>query len=174
MRSTGYEIGLGADKSFVFLIDMNGLFESFAGAVLQASFGVAITVQHKIGNLFAAPECIWQKPDYLWHSNGLSWVGDAKYKLLAGEDRAGALAKVQDLQPDDVRQLTVYAEMRRKTGGIPPSVALLYPFVGDSLPTMSPARSWNGSPFWLVPVRVTRPPGDSMDLQSAMPRLGNK
>jgi len=172
LAGTGYEMGMGADKSFVFLIDMNSLFESFVGAVLETNFGAAVTLQPTIGHLFTDPRCISQRADYFWHSDGLSWVGDAKYKLLAGEDKAGALAKFRDLPPDDVRQLTVYAEIRRKPGGISPSIALLYPLVGDSVPSASLAMSWNGSPFWLVPVRVTRPSEDLTDIRSAMPKLG--
>ena len=173
LAGTGYEMGVGSDKSFVFLIDMNGLFEAFAGAVLEASFGVSITAQATIGNLFNDPECINQRPDFSWKSSGLSWVGDAKYKILAGDGRSDALAKFWDLQPDDVRQLTVYAEMRRQPEGKPLSIALLYPFVGDSLPSTKPATAWNGSPFWLVPVRVTRPQGTITDIQSAMPEIRN-
>jgi 5-methylcytosine-specific restriction enzyme subunit McrC len=171
LAGTGYEMGVGSDKSFVFLIDMNGLFEAFAGAVVEASFGVSITAQVTIGNLFNDPECINQRPDFLWKSSGLSWVGDAKYKILAADGRADALVKFWDLQPNDVRQLTVYAEMRHRPEGKPPSIALLYPFVGDSFPPISPATSWNGSPFWLVPVRVTRPPDESTDIRHAMPTL---
>lgn len=174
LAGTGYEMGMGEDETFVFLIDMNRLFESFAAAVLEASFGVTIAVQTTIGCLFADPECIAQRPDYLWHAAGLSWIGDAKYKLLAGEDSKNVLPKLRDLQPDDVRQLTVYAEMKKRKRSIPPSIALLYPFVGDLLPGPSLATAWNGSPFWLVPVRITRPPGGSTDIRLAMPKLGSE
>jgi len=170
LAGTSYEIGIGEEKNFVFLIDMNSLFESFVGAVLAASFGVKIRVQNTIGSLFTSPECIHQRPDYLWFYDGHSWVGDAKYKILADDGRQGNSPSFKDLSPHDVRQLSVYADMIRETGREPPSIALLYPFVGDVFPSISPATTWNGSAFWIVPVRVTRPQREITDIHSLMPR----
>src|ERR1019366_7948966 len=61
------------------------------------------------------------------------------------------------LSPDDVRQLSVYAELvqSRKQLETPAKLMLLYPFVGppeECLPDM--AKAWNGSEFWLIPVQV--------------------
>jgi 5-methylcytosine-specific restriction endonuclease McrBC regulatory subunit McrC len=168
LSGTGYEMGMGADKSFVFLIDMNRLFEAYAAAVLEARFDVQILEQENIGTLFTRPALVQQKPDFLWVANGMRWIGDAKYKMLSGDDRALELPKFNDLSPADVRQLTVYAEMtREKTDGVAPSLALLYPFVGDRLPDSSPGIAWNGSQFWIVPVRVTRPLNSLSNLDSA-------
>ena len=172
LSGTGYEMGMGMDKSFVFLMDMNKLFESFTGAALEACFGVAIDMQNPIGHLFTSPKGIRQLPDYLWQSDRVSWIGDAKYKMLTDDGTPLESPRFNDLSPADVRQLTVYAEIIRKQPDTPsPSLMLLYPYVGKVLPKPLSGKAWNGSDFWIVPVQVTKPEGEMPELGTVLPIL---
>ena len=60
------------------------------------------------------------------------------------------------LSPDDVRQLTVYAELdrRKREADAPASLMLLYPYIGTEPLVGDSKVAWNGSPFHLVPVSV--------------------
>lgn len=61
------------------------------------------------------------------------------------------------VDPGDVRQLTVYGELARKSKRFdtPPHLMLLYPFMGELSECVSDCCSaWNGSKFWLTPVYV--------------------
>lgn len=154
LRGLSHEMLSGVSDTFVFLLDMNRVFESFAAAALRVRFGVPVEEQKPLGYLFPDLKTgrIEQKPDFFWRTkDGAVWIGDAKYKHLIN-------GLTGDLSPDDVRQLTVYAELhRRKTGhNDPPHLALLYPFVGDGVFTGKRTMSWNGSHFHLFPVRLDR------------------
>jgi hypothetical protein len=112
---------------------------------------------------------IAQKPDfYVTDRGGQVWIGDAKYKHLAkgqsaalafaladGDDEGTAAGRL--LSPNDVRQLTVYAELdrRRRKGAEPARLLLLYPFGGEGSAASASAVAWNGTPFTLAPVRVS-------------------
>ena len=90
---------------------------------------------------------------------------NAEY-LIDGAPVAGHL-----LSPEDVRQLTVYAELVRTKELLedPPNLALLYPFVGrPAESTADKATAWNGSALWLVPVQVKPqdPVGNSICLSA--------
>jgi 5-methylcytosine-specific restriction endonuclease McrBC regulatory subunit McrC len=174
LAGTGYSLGTGSSETFVFLMDMNALFEAYAAAVLAAAFGSEIETQRFVGRLFAGPERLSQYPDYLWGDAGRRWIGDAKYKHLAkGQEDALSFRDLPDedsdsseqgtradrvLSPTDVRQLTVYAELLRKREQLPnsPAIMILYPFVGTGRFESTTARTWNGSLFRLTPVRVSR------------------
>lgn len=189
LAGTGYSLGMGSSETFVFLMDMNALFEAYAAAVLGAVFGTEIETQRFVGRLFASPERLSQYPDYLWGNTAERWIGDAKYKHLAkGQEDAlsfnnlpteepdaetkGARAD-RVLSPSDVRQLTVYAELLRQREKLPapPAIMILYPFVGTGRFESTVARTWNDSMFHLTPLRVRRcdPLGDAMP---GLARLG--
>lgn len=178
LEGSAHHLHAGDTDTFVFLIDMNRLFERYVYAVLQARFNTHITEQSCLGTLFPqlARGGIRQKPDYHWRDDdGSIWIGDAKYKHLAeGLDRSlrfddlagndpGSATSGSPILPDDVRQLTVYAELAKKCN--PPTSAvnlmLLYPFVGGGTFEAACTEAWNGSPFWLTPVRVIRAHGQT-------------
>lgn len=168
LQGLSHELLAGSADTFVFLLDMNRVFEAHAAAALRAKFGVPVETQKDLGRLLPGLPSggIHQKADFFWKTkDGAIWIADAKYKhLAAGQD--GALTFAADetapagrlLSPDDVRQLTVYAELvRRETKQEPaPFLALIYPFVGGGAFAADSATAWNGSPFWLFPLKVTR------------------
>ena len=172
LRSSGHALGVGGANTYVFLIDMNKLFESYVHAALEASFDTVVHAQEIVGCLFQLKKGgIQQKADFLWQQADEMWIGDAKYKHLARGQatslRFKDMADVEQatiagrlLTPDDVRQLVVYAELAKETTGsevATPSLALFYPFIGfDSECIPDCAKTWNGSNFWIVPVRVKK------------------
>lgn len=179
LKSSGHALGVGGANTYVFLIDMNKLFEDYVHAALAAHFQTNVKEQETVGYLFKLDKGrIRQNADYFWrHGNGL-WIGDAKYKhLTKGQTSALKFTELPDsedaeasettiagrvLSAADVRQLTVYAELAKGKGYKPPvdkvSLMLLYPFIGADLDFKTDrATAWNGADFWLVPVRVDRP-----------------
>jgi hypothetical protein len=173
LAGVGHNLGAGNANTFVFLLDMNQVFESYVHAVLEAHFETSVEEQKFVGKLFRLDAGgVYQKADYFWLDGATCWIGDAKYKHLAkGQNRslrftdfegelngldASALAG-RILSPDDVRQLTVYAELVRLRDRLvtPPELMLLYPFVGSPDECVSDkVVTWNGSTFWLMPVQV--------------------
>ena len=157
-------MGSGDEDTFVFLLDMNKVFENFVAAALEERFQTRIETQKYMGKLFQLnTNGIGQYADYCWQNGGALWIGDAKYKSLAGENALSfAALDIEDnevragqvLSPDDVRQLTVYAELARLRNGEQPRLALFYPFVGAGDFAACQARAWNNCEFHLVPVRV--------------------
>ena len=167
LRGHSHEMQAGAADTFVFLLDMNKMFESFVGAALRAAFGVPVQEQKIIGRLFPRKRGgIQQQPDFFWNTrNNAAWIGDAKYKRLAAGLSGGIAFDAEEeaapdrraLSPDDVRQLTVYAEIHRINEGVRPNLALLYPFIGGEQNFSTKSEiAWNGSPSWIVPIRVHR------------------
>ena len=177
LKASGHTLGAGGGNTFVFLIDMNELFQNYVHAGLEARFQTAVKQQECVGHLLKlAKGRIAQYADYFWRSGGHLWIGDAKYKhLAAGQAAALRFTDLPDTNEDqadasvlagyilnagDVRQLTVYAELARCKYNHPSgkvSLALLYPFVGmDSQCLPDHTATWNDSALWLVPVRVVR------------------
>ena len=174
LAGIGHNLGVGSANTFVFLVDMNQLFESYVHAVLESHFGKAVAEQQYVGRLLRVdPGGIFQQADYYWRDGATAWIGDAKYKHLAkGQQQALRFCNLeteqnqlddfaplagQVLTPADVRQLIVYAELARVREKLetPPNLMLLYPFVGDAAECLpDSATAWNGSTFWLMPVQV--------------------
>jgi hypothetical protein len=172
LMGTGHMLRSGGADTFVFLIDMNAVFEQFLKAALEAAFHTRIETQHFLGTLLQLPVGgILQRTDFTWRSCGRDWVADAKYKhLAAGHADSLTFSDIADerlearpfaarvISPDDVRQLTVYGELRKKQStGTPVSLAIIYPFVGNGLFEAANATTWSGVDLHLVPVRVTEP-----------------
>lgn len=183
LQGSGPALGAGGGETWVFLADMNRVFEAFCRAVLEARFDVAIEEQKYLGTLLQLKKGgIQQKADFRWKEPGGEgvggvWIGDAKYKHLARgghdslrfadeEEADGSedepLAELASgsragrlLSPSDVRQLGVYAELERKRRPGPlPKLMLLYPFVGAGRFASSRCLAWNGSEMVLMPVRI--------------------
>lgn len=174
LAGIGHDLGAGSAKTFVFLLDMNRVFERYVHAVLESHFRVAVEEQKPVGNLLRIhPGGICQLADYFWRDSSGCWIGDAKYKHLAkghshalrfsdleaehDESDAPAPLAGQILSAGDIRQLTVYAELFQLRGQLakPPGLILLYPFVGPAIECLPDnVTTWNGSKFWLMPVLV--------------------
>lgn len=179
LAGTGYSMDRGEADTFVFLMDMNQLFEDYSARIAEEHFGVLVQTQQFIGKLFENPRRLSQYPDFLWNADGKRWIGDAKYKHLAKGHKDSLV--FADLDPDvpgdnttntradrvlntsDVRQLIVYAELLRLREGLrsPPAIAILYPFIGTGKFSTSRATAFNGSEFWMIPVWVKRMPSPS-------------
>lgn len=175
LRGLSHELRAASADTFVFLLDMNRVFESFVTAAIEARFGVPVQAQKDLGRLLKlGAGGIRQLADSYWVArDGAIWIGDAKYKhLAAGQADALTFAKDETapagrfLSPDDIRQLTVYAELTRaRIGGAPPTLALFYPFVGTGAFNIDSAEAWNGSRLYIVPVRLSR----ELGLNHALP-----
>ena len=179
LQGSGPALGAGGEETFVFLMNMDKVFEAFARAVLEARFGVPVAEQKDLGTLLHLERGgIRQKADFCWQdSAGASWIGDAKYKHLAKQS-ANALSFFAEetesragrrLSPDDVRQIGVYAELflRPSDATELPRLMLLYPFVGAGRFEVSRCTMWNGATLRLVPVRVTQ----CADIEDCLPRF---
>jgi 5-methylcytosine-specific restriction endonuclease McrBC regulatory subunit McrC len=174
LSGIGHDLGAGSAKTFVFLLDMNIVFERYVHAVLESHFRVVVEEQKTVGDLLRIqPGGIRQLTDYFWRDSSACWIGDAKYKHLAKghshalrfSDLGGHHTEPDDLAPlagqilsaGDIRQLTVYAELFRLRGQLAkaPELVLLYPFVGPAIECLPDnVTTWNGSRFWLMPVLV--------------------
>lgn len=170
----GHDLGAGSAKTFVFLLDMNRVFEKYVHVVLESHFDADVEEQVPVGNLLRTKKAaMQQKADYLWQHSSRCWIGDAKYKHLAkGNSQALRFSDLEEplnegddperlagqiLSADDVRQLTVYAELVRSRDQLAevPKLMLLYPFVGPETECVADEiATWNGSTFWLMPVLV--------------------
>ncbi len=174
LQGIGHSLSSADASTFVFLLDMNKVFEDYVKALLEAYFKVGIETQKHVGWLF--PELdkgkVQQRADYLWCSkDDVFWVGDAKYKHLSKNQKNPLMFKQipeeendssspagKILNPSDIRQLTVYAELiQKKIMAVnSPNILLLYPFVGDGDLNSDTTVSWNGSTFTLCPVSMHR------------------
>jgi 5-methylcytosine-specific restriction enzyme subunit McrC len=118
LNGLGRELHAGDTESFVFLLDMNSLFEKFCARWLEQKFDVAISEQEPIGYLLKTPNKRRQDPDLQWRHEGTIWIGDAKYKRRRYTD-----------WPDisDLRQLICYGRLAEKAHAAPSRLMLLYP-----------------------------------------------
>jgi 5-methylcytosine-specific restriction endonuclease McrBC regulatory subunit McrC len=167
LQSVAYAPQVGSVPSLVFLIDMNVLFEAYVRAALRAYFEVPIAAQTEIGALLRAPRQIAQRADFRWSANGQSWLGDAKYKFDAPNI-------VPRPSADDVRQITVYAEIARRsaentTPNSLPNLALFYPFIGATEIAALRLTAWNEASLFAVPVRVLPLRNGRFNLRAALP-----
>lgn len=148
LRGLGREMHAGGTESLVFLLDMNALFESHCARWLERRFRVLIHEQVRLGTLLVAPDArLGQDADFVWHTPGEMWVGDAKYKTA----RDGEWPKI-----DDVRQLICYGQLARgKYAQKQSRLMILHPTTdGESA---NERTTFDGQPLTLQSVRVVRP-----------------
>ena len=145
LSGLGRELHAGDTESFVFLLDMNFLFESYCGRWLDQKFGVAISEQMKLGNLLKMPQSCGQKPDFQWRHGGTVWVGDAKYKQRSSDNWP---------QIADIRQLICYGRLAEQIHAIPSRLILLYPTLNAEIPEVW--TTFENQPLELRAVRVVR------------------
>lgn len=152
-----YEMASGTDDVFVFLLDMNHVFESFVSAVVSARFGVPVLEQQPIGHLLwhGGQHLIQQIPDMQWNAAGEQWIGDAKYKRLRSVEVFDTTADSSRLGAGDVRQLTCYAGLVARESRLP-RLAIFYPSVGEGDAKVAQYKGWNDTHLFLVPVCVDK------------------
>lgn len=148
LRGLGREMHAGTTESFVFLLDMNRLFETYCARWIERTADCAVQEQAPLGTLLIAPDKkIRQEADYLWHEREIVWIGDAKYKRAeSGED----WPKI-----NDVRQLICYGQLAQKLHpGKTSRLMILHPTTGAE--SAKDWQSYDGQPLRLQSVRVVR------------------
>ncbi|MDO9542319.1 MAG: hypothetical protein Q7J98_08355 [Kiritimatiellia bacterium] len=184
LSGMGYDLASGESRTFVFLLDMNLVFEMYALKVLETVVAVSVQYHDNIGYLIRKPrQRIRQIPDFWWNTSDACWIADAKYKFLF-QGNVSPVSADEDaddwpvegngrwyLHPNDLRQITVYAEIlkRRLWGTAPVNLLVVYPYAGQGAFEIDDSVSelWNGSPLYLMPVKMTRCLGN--DLRLAAP-----
>ncbi len=162
LRGQSPDFGAQHSQSWVFLTDMNALFESFCARALEDRLGTRIVEQELVGHLFDSPKATKQLADFVWQQNGKWCVGDAKWKLLGnapptfGDEEEQTFQKSKSLSPSDVRQLTVYSELLKKREGLEtaPDMWVFFPALDQSKMVLPARETWNGGRLQCVPVRV--------------------
>lgn len=67
LRGLGRELHTGASHSFVFLLDMNALFESYCARWIEQRFRVGVSTQEFVGRLLLRDQrSLHQNADFLW------------------------------------------------------------------------------------------------------------
>ncbi len=157
LQSIGHEAFHGGPQTYVFLLDMNQLFEDYVGAVLERVHQVPVDQQLVIGHLFQSPAKIKQKPDFYWQKEGKAFVADSKYKPFFSwnaEDESDEGSKY--FQPNDVRQLICYGLMAGADSE-QTELQIIYPCVGDPLQVDTLAKTtFNGMVLRAIPIAVDR------------------
>lgn len=176
LRGQSFDFGGRSAKSWVFLTDMNALFEAFCARALEAKLQTRVSEQDLVGHLFHQPKkTTKQLADFTWRDGEEWFVGDAKWKLLG--TRAPSISDEEDeeerpnsksLSPADVRQLTVYSELlkRREKLDEAPEMWVLYPTLDEQSAALEPRETWNSGRLRRVPVRVCgwNSPGEALNL----------
>jgi len=147
LRGLGREMHAGGTESFVFLLDMNQLFESYCARWIERFSGTRVQEQVRLGTLLVSPnQKLGQDADFLWHQAGDVWVGDAKYKKSSSDE----WPKI-----DDVRQLICYGQLARKLHpGKNSQLMLLHPTTNAE--TAYIWETFDGQSLRLQSVRIVR------------------
>lgn len=149
LQGTGRELHAGASSSFVFLLDMNELFESYCAHWIETRFNVRVLTQEFVGRLLQRDQrSLHQYADFLWRqADGSLCVGDAKYKIARAEDWP---------RIEDTRQLICYGQLAsRMHRTLPGALMLLYPTTGAE--TAESVTTFDGQQLHLQAVRVVKP-----------------
>ena len=136
----------GGAQNFIFLIDMNRLFEAFAGAALRQAFSSRLSSQPTIGHLFSHPSRLPQIADFTWRTADCAWVADAKYKRIGG---------LADVAAADVRQLITYGRIYANDQAR--RLLIVYPAVGPARPSEIWRQTFDGALMTSLPLYLDRP-----------------
>jgi len=147
LTGQGREMHAGSNGSFVFLIDMNRLFEDYCLRWLEKTFHQRIEPQKCLGTLLVAPDKrIAQDADFLWLDESDIWVGDAKYKLPDAQN----WPRIEDL-----RQLICYGQLaQRLHTGRPSRLMIMHPTTGEE--KFETLQTFDAQELRLQSIRVTR------------------
>ncbi|NBB81113.1 MAG: hypothetical protein GVY36_17020 [Verrucomicrobia bacterium] len=157
LQSIGHEAFHGGSQTYVFLLDMNQVFEDYVGAVLERTHQVPVDQQRVIGHLFKTPSRIKQKPDFYWQKDGKAYVADSKYKPFFSWDADNESDEgSQYFQPNDVRQLICYGLMA-EADPEQTELQIIYPCVGNpqQVPQLEKA-TFAGMRLKAIPIAVTK------------------
>jgi 5-methylcytosine-specific restriction endonuclease McrBC regulatory subunit McrC len=147
LQGLGRHLSGGGTESFVYLLDMNQLFEAHCARWLEKRFGVRVDEQVTLGYLLKRrPGGLKQIADFFWRDHsGRTWVGDAKYKI-PGTDWP---------RIEDTRQLICYGQLAaRGQAAVPGGLMLLHPTVGDE--QCEQVNTFDGQMLLLQAVRVVQ------------------
>ncbi|MBK8093516.1 MAG: hypothetical protein IPK32_16450 [Verrucomicrobiaceae bacterium] len=147
LTGQGREMHAGSSGSFVFLIDMNRLFEDYCLCWLEKTYKQRIEPQKRLGTLLVAPDKrIAQDADFFWLDENEIWVGDAKYKL----------PDVQNWpRIEDLRQLICYGQLAQRIHtGKPSRLMILHPTTGEE--NCETLQTFDAQELRLQSIRVTR------------------
>lgn len=157
LQAIGHEAFHGGPQTYVFLLDMNQLFEDYVGAVLEKVHQVSVHTQRVIGHLFRTPARIKQKPDFYWRKNDKTYVADSKYKpFFSWNAEDESVEGSQYFQPNDIRQLICYGLMTGSSADTT-ELQIIYPCVGN--PQLVPQltkTTFNGMKLKAIPIAVNR------------------
>lgn len=148
LRGLGRTVHSGSTESFVHLLDMNKLFESFCARWVESRFLTRVEEQVFVGKLLRSERrALPQYADFIWRRvDGMLWVGDAKYKQPTPEEWP---------RIHDIRQLICYGQLAsirfQTTLG---SLMLLYPTTGRE--SCERTETFDGQTVWLQAVKIVR------------------
>jgi len=156
LQSIGHEAFHGGPQTYVFLLDMNQVFEDYVGAMLERKFQVPVDQQYPIGHLFKTPSRLRQLPDFYWQKDGRTYVADAKYKPFFSwhtdpdeEDDGDNFFSVAD-----VRQLICYGLLASPTSENV-ELQIIYPWIGQGEPPPSIQKTtFPGMPIEAIPMEI--------------------
>lgn len=148
LQGHGRALHSGATESFVYLLDMSALFESYCARWIEERFRTVVQEQVFVGKLLLRNQrSLHQYADFVWRrsDDGLC-IGDAKYKLPNADEWP---------RIDDTRQLICYgqlAALRYQTR--PGSLMMLYPTTGDEVTEQ--VQTFDGQQLNLQAVKVVK------------------
>lgn len=148
LQGLGRTLHSGAAESFVYLLDMNALFESHCARWIEARFRTVIQEQVFVGNLLARDRRpLRQYADFVWKlADHTLCVGDAKYKQPNGDE----WPKI-----DDTRQLICYGQLAALRYHVRPGLLMMfYPTTNHEVSEY--VQTFDGQQFVLQAVKVVK------------------
>lgn len=148
LQGLGRTLHSGATESFVYLLDMNALFESYCARWIETRFRTVVEEQVTVGYLLLRNQRrLRQIADFVWRqADRRLCIGDAKYKQPNADDWP---------RIDDTRQLICYGQLAAMSYQTKPgSLMMLYPTTGDEV--SESVQTFDGQRLTLQAVKVVR------------------